>query len=130
MDLLWHAYWKGRGLVLSAVAVMNDWKVEVVPDSPLQLLHVLAHPLHSLIRAGHSHLQLSLLDGELPTDPRLFGQLCLQVVHAGRGLPQQNLGGLHLLQLVDQFRHGAGGMSSALEGGMLSPVGWRGPAAA
>ena len=35
-----------------------DRQVEVVADPPLQLLHVLTHPLHRLVRAVHAQLQL------------------------------------------------------------------------
>ena len=35
-----------------------DRQVEVVADPPLQLLHVLAHPLHRLVWAVHGQLQL------------------------------------------------------------------------
>ena len=38
-----------------------DRQVKVVADPPLQLLHVLAHPLHRLVRAVHAQLQLWLL---------------------------------------------------------------------
>ena len=38
-----------------------DGEVKVVADPPLQLLHVLAHPLHGLVRAVHAQLQLRLL---------------------------------------------------------------------
>ena len=42
-----------------------DREVKVVSDPPLQLLHVLAHPLHRLVRAVHTLLQLRLLLGKL-----------------------------------------------------------------
>ena len=40
-------------------------QVKVVANSPLQILHVLAHPLHSLVRAVHALLQLRLLFRQL-----------------------------------------------------------------
>ena len=37
------------------------WKLEVVPDPPLQLLHIHAHPLHLFSGLSHTGLQLVFL---------------------------------------------------------------------
>ena len=58
------SYWAGARWFLQlplATKVREpylDRQVEVVADPPLQLLHVLAHPLHRLVRVVNAQLQL------------------------------------------------------------------------
>ena len=50
-------------------------QVKVIANPPLQILHILAHPLHGLVRAVHAPLQLRLLFGQLLLDCTLVRHL-------------------------------------------------------